>query len=212
MICISIGSSDFESTLKLIEGFQIAEIRLDISNYGEKEIREIFSGKCNLIATCRPGKIPDEKRKEMLSIAVEAGASFLDLELDVSDSYKNDLIEIARKNKCAIIVSYHNYEKTPFIRELEEIVSWCYNSGADIAKVACRVRSKADCARMLSLYNNEKKIISIGLGIEGRITRIIAPFMGAPFTYASISPGKKTGDGQMDVETLQKYLEIFKGV
>jgi 3-dehydroquinate dehydratase-1 len=119
-------------------------------------------------------------KKNILKSAIRHGASYIDIEVESNDAYKNELKKAAADAGCESIVSYHDYEKTPVMRELEQIISWCFEGGADLAKIACQVNSISDAARLLSLYSLGKPVISIGMGEAGRITRIAAPLLGAP--------------------------------
>jgi 3-dehydroquinate dehydratase I len=121
-----------------------------------------------------------------------------------------------RKRGCKLIVSYHNYENTPPREELKVLVNRCFSFGADVAKIACQVNCEADAARILSLYdfdyqaNVDKKIVAIGMGEKGKITRPASLLLGAPFTYASMSTGKETAPGQLTKQTLEDILDCLK--
>ncbi len=212
MICISIAEPTLELIFQAIGNEELAEIRLDLINLSEKEIKTLFSQNIKLIATCRPCKYSDTKRKEILKNSIKAGASYVDIELEASDDFKTEIATLAKKKSCKVIISYHNYDNTPLKRELDQVIDWCFKSGADIAKIVCKVNHISDNARLLSLYEPDKEIIAFGLGLKAKITRIAAPFLGAPFTYASISAGKETADGQINKATLAKLLEMLKNV
>jgi len=72
------------------------------------------------------------------------------------------------------------------------------------------VDSIEGCSRLLSLYSYGNPIISIGMGHEGKITRIAATLLGAPFTYASIDDSKKTAPGQFDSEKLKTIIDMIR--
>ncbi|MEW6528945.1 MAG: type I 3-dehydroquinate dehydratase [Candidatus Micrarchaeota archaeon] len=219
-ICVSIAEPNVEKCLKALKNIEFAEIRLDRMNVSEEDVKKIFSKKRKtLIATCRPGEKNEKKktearseneRKELLLSAINAGAAYVDINVDANDKYRKEIITRAKKNKCKVIVSYHNYKKTPNSAELDQIVKWCFESGADIAKIACKSNSNADNARLLALLDSDKKLIIIGIGKKGRITRIIAPLLGSPFTFASLREGKETASGQFDAEKLKNILDIIK--
>jgi len=144
-----------------------------------------------------------------LLTAIKAGSDYVDLEIETTENFKDDVIKAARDNGCKIIISYHNFGTTPHREELEEIVESCYYRGADIVKVACMVHSEAESARLVSLYEDFNGIISIGMGDKGKITRIAAPLFGAPFTYASFSYEKETAKGQISMDSLKNiYREL----
>ena len=212
MICISIAEPTLELIFKAIENEELAEIRLDLIDLSEKEIETLFSQNIKLIATCRPGKYSDNKRKTILKRSIEAGAAYVDIELEATDDFKTEIVTFAKKKNCKVIISYHNYDNTPPKGELEQVVDWCFECGADIAKIVCKVNHISDNARLLSLYEQDKEIIAFGMGEKAKFTRIAAPFLGAPFTYASVSMGKETADGQIDKTMLAKLLEMLENV
>jgi 3-dehydroquinate dehydratase-1 len=195
--------------LKALEELEFAEVRLDsVSGISEASMREIFGRKARLIATCRlNGKMDDGERKKLLSAAIEAGAAFVDVEVDADEKVRGEIMAKARKRGCSTIVSFHDFEKTPVREELERIVERCFDSGADIAKIACKVNWRKDAARLLGLLDSERKVVVIGMGEQGKIVRIAAPLLGSQFTFASREKGKETADGQLEAEELERLME-----
>lgn len=213
MICISIGEKTVEGCLESLRGAELAEVRLDMLDEAEltvENIRKIFSSGGKLIATCRAGEVSDEKRLELLIGAVEAGAAYVDVEVEAKDDYKKKLVDKARAKGCKVIVSYHDHRRTPGTEEMKQIIGWCFGSGADIAKIACMVKSDSDNARLLGLLNSDKKLVVVGMGPKGKITRIVAPLLGSQFTFASAGAGKETAEGQLDRQTLAKVLDALQ--
>jgi 3-dehydroquinate dehydratase-1 len=206
MICASIAEKDIEICLKAIEKVEMAEIRIDLAEYNDDEIRKVFALRKKLIATCRPGKIRDEERALMLKIAIVSGATYVDIEFEAPWAYKNDLITFAHSHQCDVIISYHNYDKTPDLEELENIVHECYTQGADLAKIATHINVNRDNSKILSLYKAPGRLVAIGMGDLGRISRIVAPFLGAEFTYASLSDAEATAPGQINFERLSQFI------
>lgn len=210
MICVSIAERDLGRCRDALLDSELAELRIDQTDFSEDEIQELFALPVNIIATCRPGTKSEQQRESLLLAAIAAGAAYVDIEVDADTDYFNKIVDKAKNHDCKLIVSYHNLEHTPQMVELENILGRCFLLEADIAKIACRVHSSADCARILSLYQNEKNIIAIGLGKKGTFTRISSLFLGAPFTYASLAPGKETADGQLDRQLLKSILDALR--
>jgi 3-dehydroquinate dehydratase I len=209
MICVSIAKQSAGSCLEALEGLTFAEIRMEGMNIAMKDIQQIFSQPMKLIATCRSGRLTDETRKSFLLDAIQTGASYVDIEIESKSTYKMEVIEAARRKGCQVIISFHNYEKTPGLERLRAIISQCFAEGADVAKIACRVRSERDNARLLGLYSWKqvgKKLLVVGMGDKGKITRIMAPFLGSPFSYAALSEGQETADGQITKEKLETVM------
>jgi 3-dehydroquinate dehydratase-1 len=212
MICVSIAESTVTKCLEVLEKFDFAEIRLDQISAEAREMKRIFSLPKKLIATCRPGTKDDQMRKALLTAAVAAGAAFVDIEIDAEAGFREDIITAARESGCQVIISYHNYEKTPRRTELEHWIKFCFDDGADIAKIACLVHSPADNACLLGLLDEERPLIVTGMGEKGKVCRVIAPLLGSLFTYASPEAGKETAPGQIDILTLRDLLQRIKNV
>ena len=131
----------------------------------------------------------------------------MDIEVDAPANLFSKVSEMAKVHNTRLIVSYHNDKHTPSISALTDICDRCFEMGADMAKIVCRAHSPSDCARLLSLYQQERNLIAFSLGKKAVFTRIASLFLGAPFTYAALAPGRETADGQLDRERLQKILD-----
>jgi 3-dehydroquinate dehydratase-1 len=215
MICVSIAEGTAEACLRALGGLEFAEVRLDAMAPHElttANIRRIFSLPMRLVATCRPGIRDDGLRRMALMDAIDAGAAYVDVEVESEDGFKSDIAARARGRGCRVIVSYHDNKRTPTSEELRQIIEWCFQSGADIAKISCMANSEKDNARLLGLLDLGRPLIVIGMGEKGRLTRVVAPLLGAAFTYASASGGKETAPGQIDKARLERIMEDLKGI
>lgn len=210
MICVSIAEPTLNDCLTAIKGLEMVEIRIDKTALSLVDIKQLFAEPVKLVATCRPGPRKDEERLDALLAAIDAGAAYVDVEVDAPAPLREAVVAAARKKSCKVIVSYHNFTETPLRHYLLQIIEDCFDSGADIAKVVCRVQTSQDCVRILSLYESRKNLIALGMGDLGVITRIAAPFLGAPLTYASLGTGKETAEGQPDLQTLQAVMKFLK--
>lgn len=209
MICVSIAEPTYAKIRNALRGVDFAEIRLDSAELTLAQIRRLFSQPGKLIATCRPGRKTEGQRKREILTAVASGADYVDIELDAPPRYRRDIVHAAGQNTCKVIISHHDYERTPAVSELKAIFLRCFRHGADIAKIACKVRSQADCARLLALYERTDNIIALGMGRKGRITRVAAPLLGAPFTYVARTLQRKTAEGQMNRIQLKEILDVL---
>ncbi len=210
MICVSLAESSVTECLRALKGIEFAEIRIDKMSLDINDLKKIFSSHPRLIGTCRPGTMDEAMRISLLREAIRAGAAYIDIEVDAGDASKREIVQEARSKGCRVIISYHNLIKTPARAELEHIIDWCFESGADIAKVACLIRSEKENARLLGLLDQERPLIVVGLGTLGKITRLAGPLLGSPFTYASLGPGKETADGQIDKNMLEEFYRSLK--
>lgn len=217
MICISIDETNFDTCKELAGSSEMLEFRLDRCRFSEEQIADLFGSNANLVATCRPGFKDECRRIDDLVMAMRSGADFVDIELETGKKELDRILNTAREMKCGIIISHHDFEQTPDTDGLLDIISRCNEQNPDIIKIACYAKNINDCSRMLSLYNLAEKrlniysggLIALSLGKLGAITRICAPYLGAPFTYASTSTGHETAAGQIDFTSLGK---IFRAI
>ncbi|MBN1186015.1 MAG: type I 3-dehydroquinate dehydratase [Bacteroidales bacterium] len=210
MICISLAEKDPSQCLNLLSQVEMAEIRLDLVNYCDADIKKIFSAGKKLVATCRPKQYPDEKQMRSLTMAIQSGASYIDIEMEAPETIRKELIQVAKLNECDVILSYHNYSNTPDIVELNKMVEEMYSMGADVAKVATMANDMKDAAKILSLYSLGKRIVALGMGDAGKITRLMAPLFHAEFTFATLEKGKETAPGQVTKDQLIEILNLIK--
>ena len=145
---------------------------------------------------------------ELYKTAVENNVRYVDVEL--SEKRNRDLVsyrdEIGSKTK--VIVSYHNFKETPPYRELVDIVNAELQIG-DLGKFATMVNSKKDVLNILrATLEFEGRVIGIGMGEKGKLTRILATYFGSVLTFASMG-GKHSAPGQMDVIALKRCTALF---
>ncbi len=213
MICVALQENNVKRCLQIIEKVEMAEIRIDMAKLSIDDVKQIFRTSTKpLIATCRPEFCSDEVRMELLKTAIKAGAAFVDVEIESSEAFKQEMCEFTKAYNCKLIISYHNYDCTPDNETLQSLIKSSFKSGADIAKIAVMVQSVQDNARLLSLYDTEKAVVALGMGQLGKITRIVAPLFGSPFTFAALDDASATAPGQITYEklkTIQNQISLL---
>ena len=245
MICVSVGEKDYNNAIKVAALYDFAEIRLDLLESVDNKIAgKIFSSHKNLIATYRKNAnadtavstpasaavlIPtqdknanaDAKRFSILKTAIEAGAAYVDVDINESNEFISSVKSLCSGNgsKCGkqsakLIISYHNFEETPSLDVLDKIINQAAGKGADIVKIACLVKTSAHVERLLSIpdYYNSIKIVIAGMGKQGSRVRILSEAAGSFFTYASHDMNSSTAEGQLDYKTvLEEQRKIVSG-
>lgn len=211
MICVSLAEKTAKAVCAALPLYAFAEVRLDaINSLTERAIKKIFAWHPRLIATFRPGRVSEAKRIGLLTAGIEAGAAYVDIELDAKPASLRKIVSAARAGGCRLIISHHDRAGTPPRAVLEDIRKRGFKLGADIVKIACLSGGAADNARLMSLLDYPKLIVAIGLGPAGSVTRIVAPLLGAPFTYAAPSAGKETAPGQLEAAFIRRTWEAWK--
>ena len=97
----------------------------------------------------------EREAERRLSIAIQAGARFADLELEASADFSKRFRALCHECGTEIIRSWHDFEGTPDLEYLKMIQARCYRYGADIAKIVTTCRNASDAATILALYGPE---------------------------------------------------------
>ncbi len=209
MICVSIAEPDFSRSLEQVRQFPFIELRLDAADFSLDQVQQLVQASTRCIVTFRPGKHGDNYRSSSMKAAIEAGASMIDLELDAPPGYQEELALFAGKNKCEVIVSYHNFTETPGTEVLDQVFDRCMERQADVVKIACMVNESEDNLRLLALHRKNGKKVIIGMGEKGRFSRIAGLYLGSEFTFASPSALHDTAPGQYSFDNLQKIIHLI---
>lgn len=144
----------------------------------------------------------ESQRIYLLQQAADLCADYVDIELD----HFSQILSFVSDSPTKLIVSNHNFEKTP--NNLEETYKKIVETGADIVKIATMAQTYDDTLRMLEFINkvskNDRGIIGLCMGQEGRDTRVYGPMYGSYLTFACLSHDKSSAPGQITVKGLRK--------
>ena len=231
MICTTIQNRTLEEIMNLLESseprIQMAEIRLDRCPLDIEEIEYLFSSSDTpLVATCRvadDGNGTWEEADQKLTAAVEAGAAFLDLEIEAPKEIGKRLRRACTEYGTTMIRSSHFFAGTPSDDVLRSTVEKCRKFGGEIVKIAAMAASDEDVARVLGLYSvaepaevtvhTERQVslrqaqrpqeahrtcelIAFSMGEIGKASRLECLKLGSPFTYAALSEEEAAAPGQ----------------
>lgn len=107
-----------------------------------------------------------------------------------------------------ILVSEHDFEKTPSVDVLQSMVDRAVLQGADIVKIAVMAKCTADVTRLLRFTEDcNVPMVTIAMGPIGSVSRVIAPLFGSLFTYGFIH--RPVAPGQFSVEKLIEELSLY---
>lgn len=183
------------------------EIRLDLCDFDEEDIREFFS--CDraaaLIATCHvslPSQV--EAAAEKLTAAIIAGTDYVDIPLDFPENSKQWLLNLALNHGTRVILSWHNYSSTDPLPRLRRIAAQALHEGADIVKIVTTATTAEDAETILSLYEEFEpgRLLAFAMGPLGRASRFAALEKGAPFLFVAPTGEGATAAGQPCVADL----------
>jgi 3-dehydroquinate dehydratase type I len=154
----------------------------------------------------------EKKRLAILRQAVDLGAAFVDAEVESERLLLRNLVE--NKKGTRVILSFHDFHRTPSQNELRKICQRMIPRGADVAKIVTFARSWEDNLLVLSLIPYARKmnqeIVAFCMGEKGKMSRIFAPLMGAAWTYASPDRKRVSAPGQLTALELKEIWERLR--
>lgn len=184
-----------------------------------KTLREILE-EIPLLFTFRSiregGKKEMEEKQYVLlnQNAIESGCvDLIDVEISLDEEKVRDLIEKAHCENVKVIISNHDFSKTPDKEELVQRLCRMQMLGADISKIAVMPRTKADVLTLLAATSEMAEcyakgpIITMSMAGNGVISRLSGEIFGSAVTFGSA--GKTSAPGQMDVDDLQHILRAI---
>ncbi len=216
LICVPILQKDRKNVLKVASeaisaGADLVEFRIDslLNTDPQSIIHLIEEINYPLIATNRMREeggyfMGSEALRTEILVEVADYVDYVDIELQTDEKYRSRVIQAAKST----IISYHDFQKTPYLKELQEIVKREKELGT-IAKFAVMPQEMQDTLNVLEVINQTDNTIGIAMGELGRYTRVVAPLLGSPITYASLGGG--SAPGQLDVKDTQDIIDKLMG-
>jgi len=218
--CISIAETTpykIKQTLKIaLKKSDYVEVRFDFLKMTKiPEALEIIKKDLkNIVCTLRPktegGKfIGNEKERiAILKLIAEYNPFLLDVEFNTLKRNPS-LIRYLNSTKTKLLVSWHDFKKTPSSAELKKKMNQMSRFSPNV-KIVSTAKSIDDSTKMLELYSKKgnNNLISFAMGDFGRISRILCLYLGSPYTYVSL--GKAIAPGQFSVDEVKKITNLKK--
>ncbi len=154
----------------------------------------------------------DYYRKLLRTVAEGSFADIIDVEASAIGSDK-DFVEMLKDFGAYVIISRHDFNKTPTQEEMIRNFFEMQDLGADIVKAAYMPNSKKDVINLITATENITStyescpVVSISMGHLGMITRLLGEFMESCITFASIT--KSSAPGQVNIESLETVLDVI---
>jgi len=221
LLCIPLVAQSVEEMLSQMElarihGADCVELRIDhVRNFNPRvDLDTLLKARTMpAIVTYRPkwegGAYEGDEgnRLDVLRLAMELGADYIDVELQVASDFIKSISSKKRENS-KIIVSNHNYQYTPSLEDLGLLVARIQSTGADIVKIATTATDITDVARIFRVLTySQVPILALVMSERGLISRLLCPKFGGYLTFGSLEAGKESAPGQA---TLDDMLNTYK--
>ncbi|HWI80414.1 type I 3-dehydroquinate dehydratase [Ramlibacter sp.] len=162
----------------------------------------------------QPVAIPEAAVVAMYSLACEARCvDLIDYELSNAPADIGRLREVSAANGVAMVMSYHNFERTPDAETLVGRFAHAERLGADVAKVAVMPRDPQDVLTLLGATYQATQalripVISMSMGGLGAVSRMMGWVYGSAATFAV---GKSSSaPGQLAIDELRATLDTVR--
>lgn len=194
-----------------------AELRFDFMesikvplalNLVKKDLKRCI---CTLRPKSEGGKFSanEKNRISILKLIAEYDPYLLDVEFNTIRKNK-ELRQYLKRTKTDLLVSWHDFKKTPDDNSLRKMLSQMSRFSKNI-KIVTTARTIGDSMKVLSLYRNIPKnhnLIAFAMGDSGRMSRILCTNLGSPYTYVSL--GKPVAPGQFSLDEVKSIFKLKK--
>ena len=202
---------------KALRRSDYAELRLDFMkpsrvplalNLVKKDLKRCI---CTLRPKSEGGKFSgsEKNRISILKLVAEYNPYLLDIEYNTIRKNR-DLRQYLKRSKTDLLVSWHDFKKTPSTPSLKKMTNGMFKFSKNI-KIVTTARSIGDSAKVLSLYKNVPKngnLVAFAMGDYGRMSRILCTQIGSPYTYVSF--GKPIALGQFSLDEVKSIFKLTR--
>jgi 3-dehydroquinate dehydratase/shikimate dehydrogenase len=221
-VCVAVIGTDAnemaEKAESLVRDNSFLEFRLDylakpaLALPRIKRFLDMHSGTV-VIATCRRaangGKFRGSiaSQLDILGKAVAAGCQLVDIEIQTASKCKPAQLQKLRL-RAGLVLSFHDFRATKKLDEtLEKMVAY----PADYYKVVSTATTLSDNVTMIKFLAREGdrySLVSMCMGEQGIISRVLGVRAGSLFTFASAGAGQETAPGQVTAQELRSVYRI----
>lgn len=160
--------------------------------------------------------IPVEEYVALNKAIIEAEAvDLVDIETWIGDPAVLELVECAKQHNVKTVISYHNFAGTPSVEWMVNLLTHMADLGADIPKIATMANSAQDALKLLaateemSRIHSDKPLLTMAMGREGSITRLVGEFFGSAITFCSLEEASAPGQVQV-MQAIRIMDELHK--
>ncbi len=212
-ICAVVAASSPEEVVRqlriALRHTRTIELRLDWLKTHRGRLAVLGSlvrlrARAQIIATCRRreagGRFPGSVVAQiaLLIRAVAAGCRWCDIEIETAELFRTGFLKTCLY-PARVLVSWHDFRRTPPQREIEAAVRRLTHGGA--IKLAAQSSSIRDSLRVLEAARGRRNVVAVPMGEAALPARILALRQGSALAYAATS--EVTAPGQPMLEEMK---------
>ncbi|KAA6453586.1 type I 3-dehydroquinate dehydratase [Bacillus swezeyi] len=140
-------------------------------------------------------------------------ADLIDIELFHDERAVKAAAEAAHANEVAVIISNHDFEKTPATEEMISRLKKAEELGADLPKIAVMPETPADVLRLLEATYTmheqyaKRPIITMSMAGKGVVSRLAGEVFGSAMTFGAAK--KASAPGQIGAGELKRMIGVL---
>ncbi len=152
--------------------------------------------------------------EELYKTVISSGlVDLIDVELSRGEAVVERLRDAARAKGVFLMLSVHDFEKTPPEDAMVALLQYMESLGADLAKLAVMPQTPEDTEALIAAtkaFTAEASIpaVTMAMGELGLLSRICGEADGSAVTFGAV--GKASAPGQLGVRELKAALEDFR--
>jgi 3-dehydroquinate dehydratase / shikimate dehydrogenase len=221
-VCVAVIGSDANELIDkaeaLVRDNPFLEFRLDylskpalaltrIKRFTESHLGTVIIATCRRVASGGKFRGSIASQLDILGKATAAGCQLVDVELQTATKCKPDQLKKLR-SKAGLILSFHDFRAT---KKLDESLEKMLAYPADYYKVVSTATTLSDNVSMMKFLAREgdrHSLVSMCMGEQGIISRVLGLRAGSIFTFASAVAGEETAPGQVTAQELRSVYRV----
>ncbi len=221
-VCVAVIGSDANEMAEKAEALSrdnpFLEFRLDylskpglalprIKRFLESQHGTIVIATCRRVAAGGKFRGSIASQLEILNKATAIGCQIVDVELQTASKCKPEQLQKLR-SRAGLILSFHDFRAT---KKLDETLEKMLAYPADFYKVVSTATTLSDNVAMIKFLAREgdrHSMVSMCMGEQGIISRVLGVRAGSVFTFGSAGAGQETAPGQVAAQELRNVYRI----
>ena len=159
-------------------------------------------------------EVPESYYFDLIGYAIKSGkVDAVDVEYFRDRASIEKILAVAKEHGVTVIMSNHDFDKTPSFDEITGRLMDMKKLGADVAKLACMPNSAKDVLTLLAATEEmttnyaDRPIITMSMAGTGVISRLCGEVFGSSMTFGAAK--KASAPGQMGVNDLSTVLDLL---
>jgi len=193
--------------------YDVAELRLDligVSARWQPLAKKLISRKVPVLLTIRSaveGGQFEGPEKERIKLYLDSLPHVSAVDVEIRSKAFAPVSKAAHAAKVDVVGSYHDFEKTPDLHPLLNVMSLGHRGKAAVVKIAAKVSGPGDVAKlfMVQAMRVLTPLCLIGMGEEALYTRVAFPCAGSCLAYGYVD--KPAAPGQLPCADLGRLLK-----